>query len=148
MNENTPKAIIDHRPLDITKKGEHLIAGVRGFYPQAAIRKDALKKNIGYFWKNVKWENEKNNKKSFQEAEAPSAIRHALEKAGYIDHDGRIKEMQRDENTDDTNTYSIDGDTERGEFADVSENLTDTKDGGKTEYITEEEVSDHSRSLP
>ena len=73
------------------QKREHLFAGGRGSNSQAAIRKDVLEKNIAYFWANVKWEN-KNN--STQEAQMPSAIRLALEKAGYIDQNGRIKDMQ------------------------------------------------------
>ena len=54
------QAIIDHRLLAITKEGEHLFAGRRGSKPQATIRKDALEKNIAYFWVNVKWESDKN----------------------------------------------------------------------------------------
>ena len=51
-------AISQNRILYITKKGEHLFAGVLGSNPQGVIRKDVLKKNISYFWANVKLENE------------------------------------------------------------------------------------------
>ena len=92
--QDIENAIIGHRLLDITKKGEHLFAGGRGANSQAAIRKDVLEKNIAYFWANVKWENEKSKNNSTQEPQMPSAIRFALEKAGYIDQNGRIKDMQ------------------------------------------------------
>jgi len=90
-------AIIDGRILNFSKKGEHLFAGVRGSNPQAAIRKDVLDKNIAHFWANVKWEKQKNKTFSTKEVEMPSAIRLALEKAGYIDQDGHIKYMQESE---------------------------------------------------
>lgn len=87
-------AIINGRLLDITKKGEHLFAGVRGSNPQAAIRKDVLKENIAHFWANVKWESEKN--KNFSSTVTPTLtpIQAALMKAGYIDRDGHIKDMR------------------------------------------------------
>ena len=137
LNEDIQKAIIDHRLLDITKKGEHLFAGRRGSNPQAAIRKDALKENIAYFWANVKWESEKNNKKSTQEAETPSAIRAALEKAGYIDQNGQIKYMQESDESTEKNIFSID---ETPETPDLSENATDTNDGRTEEELTDRDM--------
>ena len=90
-------AIIDGRILNLSKKGEHLFAGVRGSNPQAAIRKDVLEKNIAHFWANVKWEKQKNKTFSTKETEMPSAFQLALEKAGYFDRDGHSKYMQENE---------------------------------------------------
>jgi len=91
-------AIIEGRILDITKKGEHLLAGRRGSNPQVAIQKDVLKKNIADFWANVKWLSEKNKKNSFAEPETMTPIKAALQKAGYIDQDGHLQYMQDSEN--------------------------------------------------
>ncbi len=112
-------AIIDGRILNFSKKGEHLFAGVRGSNPQAAIRKDVLDKNIAHFWANVKWEKQKNKTFSTKEAAMPSAIRLALEKAGYIDQDGHIKYMQESED------LSQDGDDSSYSYTHKDENGVD-----------------------
>ena len=112
-------AIIDRRLLSTTKKGEHLFAGVRGSNSQAAIRKDVLDRNIAYFWANVKWENEKNKNNSTQEPQMPSAIRLALEKAGYIDQNGQIKYMQESDESTKKNIFSIDEDPDTAYLAAV-----------------------------
>ena len=91
-------AIAQGRILNITKKGEHLLAGRRGSNPQATIRKDVLKKNIAHFWENVKWESEKNKTYSSTETPTPTPMQAAFMKAGYIDQDGHNKYMQESEN--------------------------------------------------
>lgn len=83
MNADLALAVSEGRLLDITQKGEHLFAGVRGSNPQAAIRKDVLKKNIAHFWENVKWQSEKNKISSSEGKATPSAMQEALQKAGY-----------------------------------------------------------------
>lgn len=108
-------AIIDGRILNLSKKGEHLFAGVRGSNPQAAIRKDVLEKNIAHFWMNVKWESEKNKTFSTKEAEMPSAFRLALEKAGYFDRDGHSKYMQKNNDSSQENNDSSSNKKDSGE---------------------------------
>jgi len=97
LKQDVINAVIEHRILYTTKKGERLFAGMRGSNPQGAIQKDVLEKNIAYFWANVKWESEKNKTFSTKEPELPSEIRLALEKAGYFDQDGHNKYMQENE---------------------------------------------------
>ncbi len=107
-------AIADNRILDITKKGGHLFAGVRGSNSQAAIRKDILDKNIAHFWDNVKWKNEKNKKTSFSDSSTLTTMQAALMRAGYIDRDGHIQYMQDGEN------HSTDGKRSLSESDDLA----------------------------
>ena len=74
-------AIAQNRILHITKKGEHLFAGVLGSNPQGVIRKDILNKNISYFWANVKWLDEKNKILSATEPILPASGAIAFQKA-------------------------------------------------------------------
>ena len=52
-----------------------------GSNPQGVIRKDVLKKNISYFWANVKWNNEKNKILSATEPKVPASGAVAFQKA-------------------------------------------------------------------
>ncbi len=95
LNSDITEAMADGRILDITKKGEQLLAGVRGSNPQAAIQETILKKNIANFWANVKWGKEKNKTVSSAGSSGFSTMKDALQKAGYIDQNGHIQNMQK-----------------------------------------------------
>lgn len=84
-------AMADGRLLDITKKGEQLLAGRRGTNPQAAIQETVLKKNIANFWANVKWKNGKTKKLSSSEAATLTPMQLQLQKAGLLDQSGQPK---------------------------------------------------------
>ncbi len=92
LNSDISLAIADGRLLDLSKKGRHLFAGVRGANSQAAIRKDVFKKNIANFWANVKWANEKNKIYSSSVTPTTTAMEDAIKNSSYY------KSMQNSEN--------------------------------------------------
>ena len=90
------EAAAEGRLLDITKKGEQILAGVRGSNPQAAIQKSVLKKNIANFWANVKWNsaNAQTTSSSASNQQTLTPMQLAFQKASYTDQSGQIQSMQ------------------------------------------------------